>query len=96
MEQDFVPNTIAVAVPAASFHKMSKLWALLLVALGVTAAVAAEAHWPAVSCERHEGAFGSAFSADFDINRLECRANWMKRSPTLNMGSSQNLFQNVR
>jgi hypothetical protein len=84
MKRDFVSNTIAVAAPAASFHKMSELWALIC-ALGVTVVVAAEAHWPPVSCERHAGAFGSGFSVGFDINRLECRANWIKRSPTLNV-----------
>ena len=85
MKNDIASNSIAVAALAPSFHKMSKLWALLIVALGLTVVVAAEAYSPPVSCGRHGGAFSNAFSAAFDIDRLECRANWMKRSPTLNI-----------
>jgi hypothetical protein len=36
-----------------------------------------------ISCERHGGAFSNDFSADFDINRVGCRSNWTKRSPTV-------------
>jgi hypothetical protein len=53
--------------------------------LGLTVVVAAEAYSAPVSCERHGGAFSNSLSAAFDIDRLESRTNWMKRSPTLNI-----------
>ena len=61
MKNDIASNSIAVAARAPSFHKMSKLWALLTVALGLTVVVAAEDYSPPVSCERHGGAFSNAF-----------------------------------
>ena len=71
MKRDFVPNTIAVAAPAASFHKMSKLWALLICALGVTVVVAAEVHWPpcAVPISRTGLMFESALSTGWRLPR---------------------------
>jgi len=85
MKNSIAPNTIAIATPKPAFDKMSKRWALVVVALGLTVGVALDVYTPPISCERHGGAFSSGFSADFDIRRLECRANWMTRSPTLNL-----------
>ena len=49
------------------------------------AAIAAGRLEPPTACERHAGAFSNDFSADFDIDRVDCRIPWTKRSPTMHI-----------
>jgi hypothetical protein len=66
-------------------HNRTLIGLLVLLLVGVMswAAVAAMRFDPPISCQRHVGPFSNAFSADFDINRADCRLSWMKRSPTV-------------
>jgi hypothetical protein len=76
--------SIDVIGPLRPVDAKSKLLALLvLVGLILFAMVAELSQSPPISCKRHDGAFSNDFSPDFDINRVDCRASWIKNSPTI-------------
>jgi hypothetical protein len=71
-----------VLVPDFAPRWYSRTMLVLLVLL--SAAVVAELRLdPPVSCQHHAGPFSVAFSAQFDINRVDCRVPGMKRLPTV-------------
>jgi hypothetical protein len=61
----------------------SKLLALLVLVGLVAFVMVAELTQSPISCKRRDGAFSNAFSPAFDINSVECRASWIKNSPTI-------------
>jgi hypothetical protein len=76
--------SIDVTALPRPFDSRSKLLALLvLVGLVASVAMVTELTRSSISCERHKGAFSNDFSPDFDINSLDCRASWIKNSPTI-------------
>jgi hypothetical protein len=75
-------------IPASDFmpRPFSRALIVLLVFLFfglMWAAVAKGQLEPPIRCERHAAAFSNDFSADFDIDRVDCRFPWMKRSPAI-------------
>jgi len=78
--------TVATARPDNFFAALLKLTALLaLIGFAlIFVATAEKAGSPSsVSCEHHNGAFDKGFSADFDIDRTDCRIPSIKNSPTV-------------
>jgi hypothetical protein len=75
-------DAVAIAASPRRFDAMSKWWAFVIVAFGLTVATAAEGFRSPISCERF-GSFSAEFSIDFDVVRTECRISWMKNSPVI-------------
>jgi hypothetical protein len=63
---------------------LSKVWAWLAL-LGIIFSIAAvtEQAGSPVSCQRHVGDFGKGFSIDFDIDRIDCQASFLEKSPII-------------
>jgi hypothetical protein len=61
-------------------------WLALLGLIFSIAAVTEYAGSP-ISCKRHKGDFGRGFSVDFDIDRIDCRATFLERSPVIQIWS---------
>jgi heme A synthase len=67
-----------------SLSKLSKVWArLTLLGLILSIGAVTEHAGSPVSCERHAGSFGKGFSVDFDIDRIDCKASFLERSPVI-------------
>jgi hypothetical protein len=76
--------SIDVIGPPRSVDAKPKLLALLaLVGLILSFAIVAELSQSPISCERHKGAFSAQFSTAFDVDSVDCRAAWIKHSPTI-------------
>jgi hypothetical protein len=76
--------SIDVIGPPRSVDAKSKLLSLLvLVGLVLGFTMVAELNQPSISCERHKGAFNAQFSTAFDVDSVDCRASWIKHSPTI-------------
>lgn len=74
----------ALAAPRPFDVLSSKLWTVfVLMFLGLSLVSVAELIQSPISCKLHRGAFDSGFSADFDIDHLDCRISWMKDSPSI-------------
>jgi len=63
------------------------LCGLVLMALNVSFARVTDSFQFPISCEHHEGSFSTDFSIDFDINRVDCRMSWVRKSPTFHFWS---------
>jgi hypothetical protein len=57
-------------------------WLALLGLIFSIAAVTEYAGSP-ISCKRHAGSFGKGFSIDFDIDRIDCQAAFLEKSPVI-------------
>jgi hypothetical protein len=79
-------STAIHAPPGLSRSKLLALLALFASAPLIAAAALAPAIRSPISCERHEGDFRAGdFSAGFDIDRIDCRLDRIKHSPTLHV-----------
>ena len=63
---------------------LSKVLArLALLGLIFSIAAVTERAGAPVSCKRHAGSFGRGFSVDFDIDRIDCQASFLEKSPVI-------------
>lgn len=54
---------------------------MLSITVGWTFVAMIAVPFPSVSCEHHAGVFDNGFSADFDIDSVECRAREFENFP---------------
>jgi hypothetical protein len=95
----FLPLAIQVAdipisdfMPRRSSRGLIILLVFLVLGLMWAAAVAKGLLEPPVRCERHAGVFSKAFSANFDIDRMDCRIPSIKRSPAIHIWNGAPYF----
>ncbi len=61
----------------------SKIVAFLAAALGLAIVLAVALFGSPIDCTLHRGSFSAGFSADFDIDHLQCRLAFAQRVPAV-------------